>query len=127
MTNYLLLHCYNWLIMNIWWKGAVVMIVYFVVYHICRSMSRMQAWIKNALLSIIKKNYYHKKSGVRLSLDEKHEWDRVVKPIEQAIGKVLLTHPYQPPVVAVDGSKAMLLALKNGSAPPKDIGKHASS
>ena len=78
----------------------------------------MQLWIKHAILSVIKKNYNHKKSGVRLTLDDKHEWDRVVKPIEHAIGKVLVVHPYHPPVVAIEGSQAMLMMLKSGSALP---------
>jgi hypothetical protein len=89
-------------------------------------MAKMQVWVRNSLLTTIKKNYYHKKTGARLTLDEKHEWDRVVKPIEHAIGKVLVVHPYTPPVVVVDSSKAMLLALKSGAAPPKETGNSHS-
>ena len=80
-------------------------------------MPKLQIWVKNALLHIIKKNYYHKKSGIRLTIDEKHEWDRVVRPIEHAMGKILLVHPYVPPVVVLDGPQAMLHMLKSGSAP----------
>lgn len=75
-------------------------------------MSRITQWVKDCLLNSLKRNYYLKKSGVKLSLEQKHEWDRTVKPIERAIGKILMTHPYQPPVVKVEGAQALLLQLK---------------
>jgi hypothetical protein len=78
-----------------------------------RGMNKMRQWLQEALLNCLKKNYYFKKSGVRLSLEQKHEWDRTVRPIERAIGKILLVHPYIPPVVKIEGAQALLLQLKD--------------
>lgn len=75
-------------------------------------MTKITQWVKDSLLNTLKKNYYLKKSGVRLSLEQKHEWDRTVKPVERAIGKILMLHPYHPPVVKVEGAQALLLQLK---------------
>ena len=71
----------------------------------------MTHWLKDCLLSCLKRNYYLKKSGVRLTLEQKHEWDRTMKPIERSMGRILLTHPYLPPIVKVEGAQAMLLQL----------------
>jgi hypothetical protein len=76
-------------------------------------MNKITQWVREALLNCLKKNYYLKKSGVRLSLEQKHEWDRTVRPMERAIGKILLLHPYVPPVVKIEGAQALLLQLKD--------------
>jgi hypothetical protein len=67
-------------------------------------------------LHCLKKNYYLKKSGVKLSLEQKHEWDRTVRPIERVIGKILKIHPYQPHVAKIEGAQALLLKLKEKKA-----------
>ena len=72
----------------------------------------MELWLKDAISSCIKKNYYLKKSGVRMTLEQKHTYDRTAKVIEHAIGRILVADPYVPPVVKVEGAQAMLMQLK---------------
>jgi hypothetical protein len=49
------------------------------------SGSELQPWICDAISATVKKYYHLKKSGVRLSLDQKHAWMRTVHPIEHAL------------------------------------------
>jgi hypothetical protein len=74
---------------------------------------KIMQWVKDGLLNCLKRNYYFKKSGVRLTLEQKHEWDRTVRPIERAIGKILGAHPYHPPVAKIEGAQALLSKLKD--------------
>lgn len=75
----------------------------------------ISAWVRDSIYQGLVKNYKLKKSGVKMTLDQKHLYDRVVTPVELALKRILRQAPMVI-VSEVSEKKALLAATKAAAA-----------
>jgi hypothetical protein len=72
-------------------------------------------WVRDSIFQGIVKNYKLKKSGVKMTLDQKHLYDKVVGPVEKIIKRILKQEPMVI-LSEVSEKQALMAATKAAAA-----------
>ena len=73
------------------------------------------AWVRDSILQGVTKIYRLKKSGVKMTLDQKYLYDRLMTPVEKALKKILKQAPMKVDNV-VSEKQALAAATKAAAA-----------
>jgi len=69
--------------------------------------SAFTQWIRDSIYQGLMKNYKLKKSGVKMNLDQKHLYDKVVAPVEMVMKRILKQEPMVITVMASEKQSLM--------------------
>ena len=83
----------------------------------------MTQWIRESIFQGLVKNYKLKKSGVKMTLDQKHLYDKVVGPVELMMKRILKQDPMI--ITSVDSEKQALVAATKAAAASVAMGGKA--
>jgi hypothetical protein len=72
------------------------------------------AWIRECIFQGLVKNYKLKKSGVKMTLDQKHLYEKVVRPVELILKKIMKQEPIV--MVSLISEKQALLSTNKETA-----------